>query len=727
MKNNQMNDREKADRQLKTAMELLWNKPVKSTLVERWFLLDNACKKYENEPQPIAMGKGLKEILNAASLPIDASDLLLGRYVDRVPTEEEEKKLADIWQRRVYIKNPITHPNQGHLTLDWETLVKEGLPEYLHKAEHRLTLAKQNGEPEKTVQFLEGMTLVYDAILNYIRRYGKEAEKEGYQDMADVCRNITVRAPSTFREAMQLVLFVFTVYMIYAGWRVACLTLGKMDEYLLPFYEHDLENGMTDGEIRCIIDDFQCKTGLHLGRGEHQMSAKAFEPTLGNTTGWNRNPVFDSPTYIVIGGKETALTKLFVRSITPGMKNPVYIYRRSNHASEEVWNTVCDKLRKNASILVYNDETMIPAMRAIGVEEEDAVRYSIHPCNWPDITGGSVDIGKIGDPIPTMLCQVLYREDGSPMEYSSMEEIYSAYASYYRKLLQDGLRKIREDFEARRERTESTLNLNDCFLPGPLESGMSSKDGGVKYREVYVFLRNIGTAADMMASVEKLVFHSKICTLKELLNACRNQFEGRGDLLAAARRAPKFGTDNEDADRHAVLLMVTMRDLIDEVFSESAKNGFQVYPLCVTITDMDHIIHGKNLPATPDGRLAGEPISENLSPTVGYYESATALLNSVSKLPFDRIHSGALNLRLHTGLVSGEDGLNRLKSLLDVYFKNGGMQVQLSVVDTETLKKAQKNPDEFRDLRVRITGYSAVFVDMTKNGQDEIIRRDEIH
>lgn len=147
----------------------------------------------------------------------------------------------------------------------------------------------------------------------------------------------------------------------------------------------------------------------------------------------------------------------------------------------------------------------------------------------------------------------------------------------------------------------------------------------------------------------------------------------------------------------------------------------------VTITDMRHIYEGSLLPATPDGRRKAAPLSENLSPTRGTaVEGLTALIRSVTKLPFDRVHAGAFNLRVRKDWVKGEAGLDRLQQLLDAYFLEGGMQVQLSVADTEELRRAQIDPDQYRDLMVRITGYSAVFVDMSKDAQEEIIRRDEM-
>ena len=148
---------------------------------------------------------------------------------------------------------------------------------------------------------------------------------------------------------------------------------------------------------------------------------------------------------------------------------------------------------------------------------------------------------------------------------------------------------------------------------------------------------------------------------------------------------------------------------------------------CCLETDMRHIRFAREIGATPDGRHAGAPISENTSPNPGAaVHGLTAMLRSAAKLPLDRIHSGALNVRLRPQWFAGEAGLDRLADVLRAYFDLGGLQVQLSFADVETLRDAQRHPERHRDLMVRITGYSAAFVDMTRAAQDEIIRREEM-
>lgn len=725
-----MTMQEKARLMREETLELLRNKSVKSTLTERWFLLEEAWKLVRDLPQPLQEGKGLTYVLERASLPVSEHDLLLGRFIDKVPTEEEEARFQEIWRDQKPLSNPITMVNASHITLDWEHILSHGVSGYIQRVEQKLESERAADAPEKTLVFLEGMALTYRACQRYIERYSEAARAAGQQELADVCGAVAAGAPSTFREALQLMLLILNIYYLYAGNLNTTLSYGRMDVLLLPFYEADLAVGrLTREEAGYLIDDFNCKANLILGRGEHQMA----DPSQGgNITGWERNNVFDDPTYIIIGGysstsdhRTNPLTMLFMEHIQPRFENPVYIYRWTKEDPRERWELLCDKLRQNSSILVYNDETMVPAMKNTGIAEADAINYTIHACNWPDIPSYAV-VDTIGGPIPKMIMGALLDGDRLRRDYPNLDELYQAVADDFRAV-------VREHFDGYRARYRSgnplppseTLSCTDCFTDGTIDAARGMLDGGVRYPVIYTLLRNIGTAADIMAALEEMVYRRQECTLEELAQALANDFQTTPRLRTIGLKSPKFGTDNDTADRHAVRLLTMLLDIIDEE-SLNDQGERDVVSLNVTITDMWHIQEGATLCATPDGRACGAPLSENLSPTVGVVESVTALLNSVSKLPFSRIHSGAFNLRLRGDLVRDDEGLQRLCALAEAYLENGGMQLQISVADTAELRAAQKHPENYKDLMVRITGYSAVFVDMSRNAQEEIIRRDEM-
>lgn len=715
---------QKAAISLTQTARLLREKPQESALVERYFLLDDAWARVKDLPQPLAQGKGLAYVLSRASLPIEPYDLLLGRFEEHIPTKEEQERLVGIWQKRT--ENPITRLNNGHVTLDFEHLVEVGIVGYIRETSDRLDRALTTGEDGATIMLLRGMMAVYEAIRDYIGRYAEAATKAGLNDCAAVCRALTHHAPATFREALQLCLLVYIVYLIYAGDYVACLTFGRMDDYLLPLYRKGLADGsLTREDAGAYIDDFSCKTSLHIGRGEHQMA----NPAAGGAhTGWDRNPVYDSPGYIVLGGRsnhgdhrENPLTLLFAEHIHPGLKNPIYICRHAADSTSELWRVLCQKVRDNASLLLYNDETVIPAYCHIGIEERDAIDYSVHPCNWADIGGGNAIVGSAGGPLPQLLNEAL----GDGRGFTCMDDIYRAACEQYAAWLRPVFEGYRDRFCRHTPASAQELGLTDCFMPGVIERARGTQCGGIQYSALYVLLRNVGTAADMLSAMDALVYRENVCTLPELVAAAADNFASRPDLLARCRRAPKYGRDDDLADTHAVRLLRELLDVIDrEATNEQGLRD--VLTLNVTINDMNHLWQGGTMAATVDGRLAGTPLSENLSPTVGYAQSVTQLLNSVAKLPFDRIHSGALNIRLRRDAVQGDAGLIRLKALIESYFELGGMQLQVSMADTEELRRAQQCPENYGDLSVRITGYSAIFVDMSPTAQEEFIRRDEL-
>ena len=715
---------EKANISTEEAIKLLREKPFESTLVERYFLLYEAWDKVKDLPQPLQLGKGLSYVLNNASLPIESHDLLLGRFDDHVPTSEEQSKLDKLFAVCPN-ENPIVKFNGGHITIDSETLIKIGVVGYIDKAEQKIKTLKNQGGREDVLIYLEGLKLTFEAIQNYIGRYGKAANEANNKECAEVCFALINDAPKTFREVLQLILFVYNIYLIYAGREVACLNVGRLDMLLLPFYRKDVESGILTKEIAgCLIDDFSSKMSLHLGRGEHQM---AYLNDDYKQTGWLRNPVYESPGYITLGGYnnveqgENPLSLLFAEHIHAGLKNPIYICRYTNNCDEKLWDVLSRKVCENASLLLYNDETVIPAHKYIGIEEKDAVNYSIHPCNWPDIAGNSIIVGTCGSPLPRILNEVIHSE----RVMDSIDDIYTAISEIYSNQIHGVFSDYRKKYRSEIDSNYDILSLSDCFRQNCIEIADKKAIERIKYPALYVLLRTIGTATDMISAIDWLVFKKKKYSLKELVNAADNDFENSLYILADCKKAPKFGQNNDFADSHAVRLMSTLLDTIDsEATNEDGVRD--VYTLNVTINDSRHLRDGSSMNATVDGRRKGAPLSENLSPTVGSSKCVTDVLNSVSKLPFERIHSGALNVRLSKSILRGENGEKTIKALIKSYFEQGGMQLQFSLTDAEELRKAQANPDEYRDLMVRITGYSAIFVDMSKGAQEEFIRREEL-
>ena len=714
-------DGDVSSRRIAEALYSTREKEILSATLERLRLSWEAHEFVSHFPQQLQIGEGIYHLLNHISVPVSPDDLILGRITEEVPDTDGEallEKTAKEWRRGI----PPWMPDGGHETFYWERLLRLGLPDLEAFAQQELSRRIAAGETGEHLDFLRGAVRIYQAFRNYARRYALSARKCGLDAQAENCSAVAERAPETFAEALQLIWLVGVVYCTMGAVNPT-LTFGRVDELLLDFYRTDLDAGrITYEEAGVLIDDFYCKNNVILGRGEHQMSGGTEKDT-----GWLRNLTYDAPQYIVLGGRRrdnspvvNELTQLFLERIVPAFENPVVVFRYTPDVPDGIWRLVCEKLRDNSSLLVYNDEDVIPAMIQCGIDEQDAVTYTMHGCNWPDIPKGR-SVGGCSLSLPHHALRAIMEGE----EPKSIDDIYERFATSIRS-------DIEESFEGFRERRKNWdtmvpkhLRIDDCFLDGPVERARSWTIGGTEYSTLTASIRFIASAIDCFAAVDELVFSSKKVSMSELRKALTDDFAGDEPLRQLCLNAPKFGQDDDRADFHAIRILNTVTAEFDRA-SRLGSSDEVIAFRCLT-TDMGHIGAGAQLGATPDGRHAGKPVSDNMSPYPGSCtRGITAMLRSAAKLPLNHINSGPLNVRIQRRLVAGEEGLSRLTALLRTYFDMGGLQVQISVADTAELRDAQINPEAHRDLMVRITGYSAVFIDMCQNAQDEIIRRQEL-
>lgn len=694
-------------------------KDVKSATIERLNITWKAHEIFEKLPQSLRLGDGFYYILDNISLPISPDDLLLGRIAEEVPDNTGEALLArtaEQWGRAI----PNWMPDGGHECFDWESLLSLGLNGLESFAQAELDGRIAGGESGDHLDFLRGTIRIYQAIRNYARRYAAAAAKFGLHEQSINCASNADKAPTTFAEAMQLIWIVGHIYSTIGAVN-STLTFGRMDDLLFDFYREDLKGGRIarDG-AGDLIEDFYCKNNLILGRGEHQMSGSSEK-----ASGWFRNQAYDTPQYIVVGGYLpdgtlccNELTELFVERIEPGLENPILIFRYTKNAPEYLWSMVCDKMRNNASMMVYSDEAVVPAMAHTGIEKQDALKYVMYGCNWPAIPAVQGGQGGYGLVLPLHIRNSIM--EGT--EPGSIDEIYKRFSASFREDMEDRLKRFRDNRSNWEKNGPGTLRIDDCFQSGNIALARTWRLGTAKYPTFLTSVRHIGSAADCMAAVDELVFKSGKITMGNLRNALADDFHGNENLRYMCLHAPKFGQGDDFADGHAKRILNTVTEELDDASRIGEPDQMIIFRSLTT--DMAHIREGERLDATPDGRHAGKPLSDNSSPYPGSCGNGiTAMFRSLSKLPFNRFNSGALNVRLQKGMVGGEDGLERLAILLRTYFNLGGLQVQLSVADTKELMQAQQNPEAHRHLIVRITGYSAVFVDMSKAAQDEIIRR----
>jgi len=720
------------DVNINEALDALRFKDVRSTSIERLRVTWEADGLVQGLPQPLQLGEGLFYLLGQIPVPVALHDRIVGRMPERVPDEDEEAfflACLEQWDGRAI---PPWMRDGGHECFAWDRLLDLGLPGLEAYAREQLRERVSRGEEGAHLNFLRGAIRVYQAFRQYARRYAGAAYGAGLEQAGDWCAAVADDPPQTFGEALQLIWLVGVVYCTMLA-QNPTLTFGRMDELLRPFYERDLHVGrLTRSEAGDLIADFYCKNNLVLGRGEHQMGGQDEK-----NTGWTRNLTYDAPQYIVLGGRRDAggpdrggssaeaLTELFLERIVPRFENPVVVLRYTSDLPEAAWRLACDKMRANASMLVYNDHNIVPAMVHAGIASSDATTYTMHGCNWPDVPGVQRTVGTRFVVLPALLLEAVKATmDDRPSDCSLMDVVYGRLRELVRKEVEGYAEWMREDRATWKERVPGLLRVDDCFLEGPVERARSWQVGGVRYVTGVCAIAGIASLADGLAALEWGVAAGTVLP-ERLQCALADDWRGHEGLRRLCLSAPQFGQDDESADAHAVRALTLVLDEVDRASHRGAGDAVMFF--CCLETDMRHIGIGREIGATPDGRRAGAPISENTSPSPGAaVNGLTAMLRSVAKLPLDRIHSGALNVRMRPKWFTGEEGLTRLANLLRTYFDLGGLQVQLSFADVETLRDAQQHPERYRDLMVRITGYSAAFVDMTRDAQDEIIRREEM-
>ncbi len=759
---------------LKNRVEDLFGRDYKATFMERIYKILESELLFKDEPDAIRYGHTLKHVLEEITVVIDEEDKIVGSVLTRIPSQEEEdyirlvyKKWWDMSTEERHKKalfyysegwlkcRPYWFVSFGHLAMDWEGLLSEGLLKMKENAEK---VYRQEGD-EDSKNFLSGVVIAFDAIIHYIERYAIKAEEKGNTKLAKELHHIAKNPPETFYQCLQLIWLVTLVLQKVGGCGV--LNFSRMDKYLNPYYEADVKAGILNKETALeLIQEFYYKNNEIMVQTDH-MSQEI------ETTKYTLEVAYDDPNYLTLAGINkdgtsgvNELSFLMVEAAEDlRLRNPFIVVRYHKGIDGTFWRNVCQAMRSNATIVIYNDETMIPALRRFGVEEPELFDYGFFGCNDPNIGGyegglrqvwfnmarplelalnrgdypmqplNSLDEKKscqfgIDDRMTGLMTGPYYGIDtGDLDEVKSMEDFLELYRKQTEYLVSEFRKGFEMDMEVELVHNKGRMKIEDLFLKGTVENACTWTEGGTKYHKIVAQGTGIATVIDSLYAIEKLVFLDKKMTLKELGELLAKDYEGNEVLSEILKKKfAKFGNDRDEVDKYAPVVT----DIFVEAFEK--YNGEQyLYQMWPTLSsDRDFTTMGLYVGATPDGRRKQEPLSENQSPTEGVDLSGlTAMLNSVSKIGFDRITGGPLNLRLHPSAVAGEEGLSVLTALFKTYMERGGLQIQVNVVDVATLRAAQKEPHKYRNLCVRVTGYSAFFVEMGKKAQDELIRRTE--
>ena len=628
----------------------------------------------------------------------------------------------------------------GHTAMDGK-MYKTGLLDVKARIEGELAKLDFLNDPEATdkQEELQGMAISCDAAILFAERHADLAEKMAAEcedpvrkaellRIAEVCRWVPAHAPRDFWEAIQMYWFVHlgTITELN-GWDA--MNPGHFDQHLAPFYEKGLADGtLTRDKAKELISCFWIKVNNHTAPPKVGITAKE-SGTYNDFTNINLGGVKADGTD---GTSEVSYIMLEVLEelhiLQPGCS--IHI---STVTPDRFLHAGCRVIRQGHGYpSVFNPDTYIAELLRQGKSLQDAREGGCSGCievgafgkedylltgylNVPKVLEVTLNNGM--DPVTNTKVGL---ETGDPRNFKSYDELYDAFLKQLHFVVDQKMRVsnyIDRMFAKYAPATFLSLFIDDCIA-----KGRDYYNCGPRYHSTYIQCTGLGTTTDCLSVLKKHVFEDKKIEMDTLLKAVAKNWEGEEKLRQfIVNRTPFFGNDDPYADSIAVKVY---DDLVAEIDGKPNTKGtcFRLNMLSTTC----HVYFGLVLGASVNGRFAKRSISDGTSPSHGSdTHGPTAVIKSLGKL--DQVKSGGtlLNLRFLPSLLKKDEDIAKLASLIRTYFGMGGHHIQFNIVDTATLYAAQKNPEDYKDLLVRMAGYSDYFNDMNADLQGEIISRTE--
>jgi pyruvate formate-lyase/glycerol dehydratase family glycyl radical enzyme len=634
----------------------------------------------------------------------------------------------------------------GHIMLNIEKVIEVGLEGILSEAQTALAnLSPYKATEFKKRPFLQGAIITLQAAIDFAHRFAAEAERQAAQPglsaqrqaeletIAAACRQVPAKPPRSFQEAVQAAYFVHLISQIESNGH--SFSLGRFDQYIYPFYRADLDAGrLTREQAQEILELLWLKlfSIIKVRPWDHTRFGIGY-PTYQNVTiGGQTENGQDATNDISLMVLETIRT---IRLTQPNVSARVHTGTSDRFLME------CAKTIKLGFGMpaIKNDEIIIPALLEKGVSPADAYNYAIVGCievavpgKWSyRVTGMSfLNVLKIleitlNNGVDPRTDLQLWSGRGDLTAFKSFDELYAAFYEQFIFYIRtsfhlDAVADI--SLEEMAPDAFCSALVDDC-----LARGLTIKEGGAMYDIVSGLQSGVTNVANALMALKQLVFEEKTLTAQEVMTALSANFENEGGEVIRQRllHAPKYGNDIDEVDGLAGRVMQDyQREMVKYHHSRYGRGPIGGGYAGSTSNISANVPLGSKIGATPDGRKAGEPIAEGVSAAHGTDAAGpTAVMRSVSKLPTIKMIAQLLNLRLSPAALATETGLKHLVTLLKGFRNLKVWHVQFNTVDTQTLLAAQKNPEQYRDLVVRVAGYSALFVTLDKATQDDIIRR----
>lgn len=759
--------------------------------IERALLMTESYKQTEGEPAIIRRAKAFRHILNNMQIDIKDWELMVGsrsltpragvvypecsikwleeeldtisqRDIEPFDISEEDKiiltnEILPYWKGKdlqsviesvlpeevkearssnVFTLNQTTH-NQGHILPNVEKWLKKGIGGILEEIE--LKKQKFSSEtPQEISNFYQAAEIALLGVSEFIRRYAALAaellatksdteEQSRLNSIKNTCEKISWSSPDSFLEAVQSLWFLFlTLHIESMG---SSFSPGRIDQYLYPYYVRDVSNkNLSNEDVVLLLEHLWLKFNeIVLVRGIQETRYFAgfpigFNVTIGGQDKYGKDAVNELSFLCLEASKNLRLPQ------------PNLTVRLHKNISEDFLKEVADTIKLGFGMpQLFNDEIVIPGLLKKGIPIEEARNYAIIGCVEIGIPGKHLglsdaalfNLGKLLEITMTDGVDRLTKTRVAPplrkdfRNFNEFEETLKERMKHFIHYMVDGCNVV-DKIHARLMPTP----LLSCVIDDCIEKGLDVSNGGARYNFTSPQAVGIANLADSLFVLKEFVFDEQNVSFEELNNILDSNFEGNERLRQKVLNLyPKFGNDIDEVD---LIAAKWAEEYCRLVFDNVNPRGGSYQPGLYSVSS--HVPLGLVVGATPDGRLAKEPLADGgISPMRGRDRNGpTAVLKSVSKLPLILATNGTLlNLKFHPSIFRTTSGCEKFCQFLKGYVELGVMHVQFNVISADILRQAQSHPEDFRDLVVRVAGYSAHFVELDKSLQDDIIARTE--
>lgn len=693
----------------------------------RNYLLYMGFSEHYDAPNPIARAYSIDALFTRSAKHIYENDLIAGSIRGGLSSDAIYSN-ALMEKANSIVGNYGSHAfNYDHFAPDYQTFLADGIGGTLQKIEDSLVVHQEDADYDKKRDFLHATRIAMQAFGEMIKQYATLAlqiaqsappvRKETLTGIATACQNIASAPPKTFAEALQLVWFTYVAFVLEGRYAMA---LGRLDQYLYPYYAQDIKSGKLTKEhatqlLSCTL--YKIKEFRYWGMDDVvNIAIGGYKPD--GTGGVNEL------SYVILEAVK--------RCNVPGPNLSARLYK---DMPEEFIDACLQVIGTGLGYpALMNDEVNIPALHRHGYDIKDCRDYCMVGCIENFIAGKQVpwSDGRFNTPKYIELAlnngrcmqtgALIGIETGDISSFHSMDDFMNA----LQKQMVFGAAEYVATFRNANDRFQKenyAAPFLSCFCRCCIERGLDINNGGALYPSVHgACTMGIATVSDSLAAMETVVFQDQFATLPTLRDALLADFVGYDALLARLKHAPKYGNHDDVVDKYAVWFVQYQNELFSKY---KTRDGGAIYIGIASNTS--NIYAGYSVAATPDGRKNGTPLSDAASPMVGRDKNGpTAVVHSLTKPDYTLVSCGSvLNQKYSPAMFATPEKRAKLSALIRLYFQKGGQEIQINSVSRDVLTAAMENPAGYESLVVRVSGFSAFYTTLDKAVQQDILKRTE--